>query len=259
MPEPEANAAPPPPAENAKPSRWRTRGLPIMAGALVLLFGSVVASKLDSASRWNEGWKAGLVLGALGTVCLGVPLALVQYAMLAAAERFTRFETRSVAWRVNLPVLLLVSWALAEALHRNQPKQVFERFVGRPAPQSLTVLDYSMRNGDMVEPERVGIHFTVSPADWNTITNGFTAWLVWSPARPELVELNHEKLKAMTGWSGLSLPLNEPLSVYRRPLYAGSGPPGLGERWGRFLFLSETNFEAFFFRGPIGDVLERVE
>jgi hypothetical protein len=42
--------------------------------------------------------------------------------------------------------------------------------------------------------------------------------------------------------------------VYRRDL-----PAGQHSGSGDFLFLSETNFEAFFFRGPIGDFLERME
>jgi|LakMenEpi03Aug12_release.lakeMendotaPanAssembly.Ray.scaffolds.fasta_scaffold163749_2 hypothetical protein len=254
MPEPEANAAPPPPAENAKPSRWRTRGRPLIAGALLLLFGAVVGGKFTFASRWNEGWEAGLVFGALGAICLGVPHALVQYAMLAALERFTRLGTRSRSWWVNLPVLALVGWGLAGDLYRMQPKQVFQHFMQQPAPESLVVLDYSGRKRDPAEPGPVGIHFTASPADWNTITNGFAAWPVRWPTRPELVELNREKLKAMTGRSGLSLPLNPPLRVYRRDL-----PAGQHSGSGDFLFLSETNFEAFFFRGPIGDFLERME
>jgi hypothetical protein len=254
MPEPEVNAAPPPPTENAKPSRWRTRGRPLIAGALVLLFGNVVDLKLSFASQWNEGWEAGLVLGALGAVCLGVPLALVQYAILAALERFTRLGTRSRAWWVNLPLLVLVGWGLASDLHRLQPKQRFKHLMQRPAPESLAVLDYSMRRGDMADPPLVSVHFTVSPADWNSITNGFTAWPVRWPTHPEVVELNREILKGKTGRSGLSLPLNPSMKVYRRDL-----PPGLDSRWGDFLFLSETNFEAFFFRGPIGDHLERME
>ena len=254
MPEPEANAAPPPPAETAKPSRWRTRGRTLIAGALVLLFGAIVGGKMSFALRWNEGWAAGLVFGAMGAICLGVPHALVQYAMLAALERFTRLGTRSRAWWVNLPVLVLVGWGLLTGLLLMQPKQVFVRFMRQRAPESLTVLDYSMRGCNLVEPGPVGIHFMVSSADWNTITNGFTAWPVHWPTRPELVELNREKLKAMTGRSGLSLPLNPPMTVYHRFL-----PAGQHFRIGDFLFLSETNFEAFFFRGPIGDVLERVE
>jgi len=190
----------------------------------------------------------------LGAICLGVPHALVQYAMLAALERFTRLGTRSRSWWVNLPVLALVGWGLASDLYRLQPKQVFQHFMQQPAPESLVVLDYSGRKRDPAEPGPVGIHFTASPADWNTITNGFAAWPVRWPTRPELVELNREKLKAMTGRSGLSLPLNPPLRVYRRDL-----PAGQHSGSGDFLFLSETNFEAFFFRGPIGDFLERME
>jgi hypothetical protein len=254
MPEPEANAAPSLPAENAKPSRWRTRVRTLIAGALVLLFGAIVDGKMSFASRWNEGWAAGLVFGALGAICLGVPHALVQYAMLAALERFTRFGTRSRSWWVNLAVLALVGWGLASDLHRLQPKQVFERFMQQSAPESLGVLDYSMLKSDPGEPGRVGIHFTVSPADWNTITNGFTPWPVRWPTHPEVVELNREILKEKTDRSGLSLPLSPSMKVYRRDL-----PPGPDSRWGDFLFLSETNFEAFFFRGPIGDHLERME
>ena len=264
MPEPEANAAPlgePNPA----PKRDWNRSRPLAAGWLILLVWAVIDGKFSIASRWAIGWEVGLVAGVMAGILFGLPHALLQYAVLAALERFTRLPPRARAWLVNGPVLAFVATMLGGRLSGCLPGHLFERFVNQRTPSSLRVLDWSSQMIDMSDPKMWGLHFTVSPADWAQVTNGYAPFTRVTDHPPEedeeLHELELKGLRQQITRSGSELPFAAPFLVLRRSAgdMADAVGHGLHPGWGDFLFFREAEHgEAFFLRGPIGDDLARM-
>ena len=264
MNEPEVNAAPL--AEpNPAPKRDWNRSRPLTAGWLILLVWAVIDGKFTVGSRWAVGWELGLITGVLGGIFMGLPHAALQYAVLAALERFTRLPPRARAWLINGPVLAFVAIMLGGRLNGCLPGPLFERFVNQRAPSSLRVLDWSCQKFDMSEPKMWSLHFTVSPADWAQVTNGYSpvARVTDHPPKEdeELQELELKRLRQLITRSGSELPFAAPFLVLRRSAgdMADAVGHGLHPGWGDFLFFREAEpGEAFFLRGPIGDDLARM-
>lgn len=242
-------------------------------GAVALFLGAVVEGKFTFASRWNVGWEGGLMFGTLCALFLGVPQALLQWGALFALKRFARLSPRTRAWLVNLPVLVGVVWMLGGRYVRWQPQRIFEEFVQKPAPSSLRIADISGQMFDLPDPKQWGIEFSVSPAEWTKVTNGYVEVPVVPLREPETepeLRKQEEELRAELETflrkeirrCGTDLPLQSPFRVLRRTdgrIAERVKEHTLRSDWGDFLFYREDDVgHAFFFRGPIGDDLERL-
>lgn len=215
----------------------------------------------------------GLLFGGLTALLLGLPHALLQWGLLFLLKRFTRLAPGTRAWLTTLPVLVAAIWMLGERYIRWQPQQIFTTLVQQPAPASLRILDISAQKFEFSEPKLWGIEFTVEPADWASVTNGYAAMASSNDqareSDPELRKQEDELRAEMEQFvrkeiaqCGMELPMKAPFRVLRRTqgdIAARVNSKELRPDWGDFLFFQDDQpGYAFFFRGMMGDDLARL-
>jgi hypothetical protein len=138
---------------------------------------------------------------------------------------------------LNLPGTLFVGWLLASSYWAMSAGPVFERFVVRPMPPSVRVLEHGGGKLNFAEGDRRLIRFQINTQDLSALIREGEF------ARTESERTGPEWRRLIWGYTRLDLDLSTPDTIYKRRL-----PPFQPEDVEEFLLCWSNSPVVVFFR-----------